>query len=760
MPDRQTSSGEVTTRDADDEQFGGTTGAQGVPVDGDTVTAPSVADQVADQVQAEPDAAEPAPVEPGEAPAADAPVADATVLTEQVTAPHAASPDSPAPEPAGPESAAPAEPAPEGDGVEGAAPTPGPRSESAGRPPSGDDPTVATRLTTDGLGSWFASSDAESTQVIPRDVRPAPGIDAPTEQMQLPASPCPASPPPVDGPAETSGSGRGRKRLLIGAGAVALVGLLYGGDLLLSSGSVPRGTTVAGVPVGGLSLADAEQTLRTQIEPRTTQTVPVTAGEARNDLDPRAAGLTVDWAGTLDRAGSQPLNPITRITSFFTSREVGVATSTDRTALDTALAQLAPAVDKVPVEGTVRFDGVTPVAVDPVPGQKLDAPAAAAVLERDWASGSPVTLPVTTLPAVTTPDQVATAIQKVATPAVSAPVAVLGENGTKGTLEPEVIAKSLSFRADPTGLVPQINRDAVTAALKPQLAASEKPGRDAALDFSSGTAVVVPSQDGRGIDYPATLKDLLPVLTGSGERSITAVYADQPAKLTTEQLGALGISGVIGEFQTGGFASDSGQNIKRAAEQINGKIVQPGETFSLNAVTNPRDAAHGYVEAGIIENGHSARGIGGGVSQVATTLYNAAYFAGMTNVEHKEHSFYISRYPAGREATVFDDVIDLKFRNDNPTAVMIQTGWTPSSLNVKIFGTKVWDVTSTSGPRTNPTSPKRITLPAGDGCKPSQGAPGFTITNTRTLKNVKTGQVRVDPTRTVRYNPSPIVTCT
>ncbi len=756
MPDRQASSSEVTTRpdtgsDSDEERVESSTSSEHVGADtnggSDTVdaprapadgaAAPAVAEQVADQVDAEPDAAEPAPAQPGTAaPAAGTPAVEATALTEQVTAPHAAGPATPGP----------AAPAPAGD----------------------ENPTVAARRTTDGLGSWFASSDAESTQIIPRDAAPAaavsvppPSADAPTEQMALPVSRAPvSSPPPGDGPPGESGSGRRRKGLLIGAGAVALVGLLYGADLLLSSGSVPRGTSVAGVSVGGLSLADAEQTLRTQIQPRTTQTVALTAGEARSDLDPRTAGLTVDWAATLDRAGAQPLNPITRITSFFTSREVGVATSTDRAALDAALAQLAPVVDKVPVEGTVRFDGVTPVPVDPVPGQKLDAPAAAAVLERDWASGSPVTLPVTTLPAITTPDQVATAIQRVATPAVSAPVAVVGENGAKGMLEPGVIAKSLSFRADPTGLVPQINVGAVTDALKPQLAASERPGRDAALDFSTGTAVVVPSQDGRGIDYPTTLKDLLPVLTGTGERSITAVYADQPAKLTTEQLGALGISGVIGEFQTGGFASDSGQNIKRAAEQINGKIVQPGETFSLNAATNPRDAAHGYVEAGIIENGHSARGIGGGVSQVATTLYNASYFAGMTNVEHKEHSFYISRYPAGREATVFDDVIDLKFRNDNPTAVMIQTAWTPSSLTVRIVGTKVWDVTSASGPRTNPTSPKTITLPAGDGCKTSQGAPGFTITNTRTLKNVKTGEVRVDPTRTVRYNPSPIVTCT
>lgn len=756
MPDRQASSDEVTTR-PDTGHDSDTTGvpdvpgadATSAPVNGAATLAPTVADQVAQQFEAEPDATEPAPAEPGDqAPAADAAVAEATVLTEQVTAPHPTPPDAAAP------AAVPDAP---GD------------AEAGGPEPSGasadDSPTVATRRTTDGLGSWFASVDAESTQVIPQqagapaEAATSPGIDTPTERMALPV------PAPADDPSTAAGSGsggprRGRKRVLLGVGVLVLVGLLYGGDVLLSSGAVPRGTTVAGVPVGGMSLAAAEQTLRTQIEPRTTRPVAVTAGDARSDLDPRAAGLVVDWPGTLRRAGSQPLNPITRITSFFTSREVGVATSTDRAALDGALAQLAPVVDKVPVEGTVRFDGVTPVAVDPKPGQKLDVPAAAAVLERDWASGVPVTLPVTTLPAITTPDQVATAIQKVATPAVSAPVTVLGENGTKGTLKPEVIAKALSFRADPAGLVPQINQGAVIEALKPQLAASEKPGRDAALDFSSGAPVVVPSQDGRGIDYPATLKDLLPVLTGTGERSITAVYADQPAKLTTGQLGALGISGVIGEFQTGGFAADSGQNIKRAADKINGMIVQPGETFSLNGATDPRDASTGYVEAGIIENGRAARGIGGGVSQLATTLYNASYFAGMTDIVHQEHSFYISRYPAGREATVFDNLIDLKFRNDNPTAVMIQTVWTPSSITVRIYGTKVWDVTSASGPRTDPTEPKTITLPAGQGCTPSKGAPGFTITNTRTLKNVRTGEVRVDPTTTVRYNPVPIVICT
>ncbi len=597
---------------------------------------------------------------------------------------------------------------------------------------------------------YFASSSA-TTQVLTA-VRPA---DQPTDRLAAPP------PGPPDGTAQ-AGSGSPwwkRRAVLAGGGVLAALALLYGGDLALASGSVPRGVTVAGVPVGGMSPADAEQTLRREIEPRTTRPVPVTVGSATSEIDPKAAGLAVDWAATLRRAGAQPLNPITRLTSFFTTRELGVATTTDAAALDGALTELKPIVDKPAVEGTVRFEGTTPQAVDPVPGQQLDVPAAARALTDRWVDGGTVALPLTAVPPATSADEVRTALESVATPAVAAPVTVAGEQNTRGTLSPELIAKALTFTpGEGGGLKPVLNTAAVTDALKPQLKGSEKPGRDATLDFATGAPVVVPSQDGRGVDYEATLKDLLTVLAQPAPRQITAVYADQPAKVTTEGLTKLGISGVIGEFTTGGFASDSGQNIKRAADQINGTVVAPGKTFSLNAVTNPRDAAHGYVEAGIIEDGHPARGIGGGVSQVATTLYNASYFAGMVNVEHKEHSFYISRYPAGREATVFDDVIDLKFRNDNPTAVMIRTVWTPKSLTVQILGTKIYDVTSQTGPRTNPTEPKTVTLPAGDACKPSKGAPGFTVTDTRTLKEIGTGQTRSE-TRTVRYNPSPIVVC-
>ncbi len=130
----------------------------------------------------------------------------------------------------------------------------------------------------------------------------------------------------------------------------------------------------------------------------------------------------------------------------------------------------------------------------------------------------------------------------------------------------------------------------------------------------------------------------------------------------------------------------------------------------------------------------------------------------MTDVEHREHSFYISRYPVAREATVVQGALDVKFRNDNPTGVYVQTVWTPSSITVRLFGTKRYEVSSATGPRSNPTEPNEVVIPAGQPCAPSEGSPGFTASDTRTLRDINTGKARSE-TRTVVYKPAPKVVC-
>lgn len=550
-----------------------------------------------------------------------------------------------------------------------------------------------------------------------------------------------------------------RRRLYLAVGfPVVVLASLYIADLTFTSGKVPRGVTAAGVPLGGLTPDAADQRLQSVVAPRAAQPIAVTMATVQAEVDPRRIGLTVDSRATVEQADTQPLNPVTRLMSLFVDTPIGVVTAVDEQALTATLEDLGASVAEDPVEGSVEFVDGEPVSSDPQNGRRLDVAAAAGVLVRDWALDEPLDLPMVALAPSTTDADVATAMDDVAIPAVSGPVRVDGDNDTRALLSEDVIAAALTFDTEDGRLSPVIDIDLIADALRPQLAASETPRRDADIDFAVTPPVTVAEQTGRRVDYDATLADLVSVLSSTENREITAVYVDEEPALTVDELDELGPVEVIGEFQTSGFASSSGRNIRRAAQQIDGIVVRPGETFSLNGATNPRNAAAGYVEAGIIEDGRPATGIGGGVSQMATTLFNAAYFAGMEDIEHHEHSYYISRYPAGREATVFGDVLDVKFRNNGPTSVQIQTEWTSSSITARLVGIKRYEVTSEQSPRSRPTSPRTITIPSGEACSPSGGAPGFTITDTRTLREIATGETRTE-SHTVIYDPIPTVIC-
>uniref|UniRef100_UPI0016097262 VanW family protein n=1 Tax=Actinophytocola algeriensis TaxID=1768010 RepID=UPI0016097262 len=601
----------------------------------------------------------------------------------------------------------------------------------------------------------WPESHAEQTDVLTPITRTHTPGDEPTVKIQAPGQP--------DGD-QGAKSKRLRKAGIIAGAVFGALVVLYGVDLLMSSGEVPRGVTVAGVDVGGQSHEDAERTLREAIEPRLAEPVKLRGGDVDAEVKSADAGLSIDWRATLDHTGEQPLNPITRLMSLFgSSEEKGVITTTDDKKLDAAIEALRPKIDREPAEGTVKFEGVNPVAVDPKPGQKLDAAGARQALVDQWATGKQVALPVSVTKVKTTAAGVKKAVDEIAKPAVAAPVIVHGE-GKDATIEPAVIAGSLVFKpAANGGLTASIDQNKLVGAVGPQLASTEVEGKDAQIVFSSGAPTVEPSVDGKGVDWAKTLTPVMDVLKKTDGRELKAVYAPKPAKVTTDAANKLGIKEVIGEFTTRGFASDSGVNIRTVAEEVDGAIVKPGETFSLNGYTGPRTKAQGYVEAGVIKEGAPGREVGGGISQFATTLYNAAYFAAMKDAGHKEHSYYISRYPAAREATVFQNhdgssVIDLKFTNDSDTGVAIQTIWTSSSITVKLWGTKKYEVESITGGRSNQTPPQEKPGPA-ENCHASNGAPGFTTSDTRIIREVGSGREVSRNTRTVKYNPQPKIVC-
>ncbi|MGC0365827.1 vancomycin resistance protein YoaR [Rhodococcus sp. 27YEA15] len=610
-------------------------------------------------------------------------------------------------------------------------------------------------------GSTDATEEFARIPLVPGVISEpgGPATDADTVTQWAEPEPVHQEPEPTDEVVPASKRHWAKPALIVG-GIVAAAVLVYGVDMVTSSGKTPRGTQVAGVDIGALSPADAEAKLRSDLGPRLAQPLQVRAGGVDVEVVPAAAGVDVDWAATLAGVNAQPINPITRVTSLFGSREVPVVSRADQGALDASMTQVAAAADRAPVEGAVVIENGKANGVSPLAGQSVDVAEAGRTFTQRWSDGGPITVPVTDVPVTVTQAGVDAALTDVAQPAVSSAVVVNGRDAAAATLEPNQIGEVLRFVPDGSGgLTPEYDTDAAVKLLAPQLVSTEKQPKDASFTFAGGKPTVVPGVVGDLINWPDTVKDLPVLLASKASRATPALYGPVPPALTTEAAEGLGINEVIGEYTTGGFEYASGVNIALAASKINGAVVKPGDTFSLNGFTGPRGAAEGYVESGIINNGRPDKAVGGGISQLATTLYNATYFAGMDDVAHTEHSYYISRYPAAREATIFDGAIDLQFRNPAKTGVLIEASATSSDVTVRIWGTKTVEVTSSTGPRTSPTSPNTVVLPKGPGCIASGGAPGFTTSDTRTITDVASGAQISSTTRTVTYDPVPIVKC-
>ncbi len=145
----------------------------------------------------------------------------------------------------------------------------------------------------------------------------------------------------------------------------------------------------------------------------------------------------------------------------------------------------------------------------------------------------------------------------------------------------------------------------------------------------------------------------------------------------------------VGEFTTPHACCEARvQNIQRIADIVRGIYLVPGETLSLNEFVGPRTVDNGFVPAGAIRSGHLIQEVGGGVSQFATTIFNAAYFAGLDFDEYRSHTIYFSRYPYGREATISNPAPDLIMTNNTDYPVLIWTSYTGESITVSMYSTR------------------------------------------------------------------------
>ncbi|PRQ11891.1 hypothetical protein C1Y63_04145 [Corynebacterium sp. 13CS0277] len=518
---------------------------------------------------------------------------------------------------------------------------------------------------------------------------------------------------------------------------------------------VPRGTVVAGTSIGGMDHAEARRTLEGIASTRDAAPVVVHAGTKDTTFIPAEAGLTVDVDATIDAAGETSWNPVRRITSFFTTHPVDLVSTVNQ-------AQFGPAAEKVvadlhadPTDGAVRLVDGRVETTQAADGQDVDPVEVRQQMTAHWLD-SELTLAATPKKPAIGADAV-TAAEAVAAKALSGDIIATGRDGIDGIIPIERMGDIVTFEPKDGQLAPQVDAGKAKDLLAENLSATEVEQRNAKISFVSGSKTVTPSADGVKIDWEATMDGFTDRVIGSKEREFPAVYKDEKATFTTADAEKATFDDTVGSFTTGGFTYASGVNIRRVAQMVDGAIVAPGQTFSLNGYTGPRGTAQGFIESGIILNGHADKAVGGGISQFATTLYNAAYFAGMEDVAHTAHSYYISRYPAGREATVYEGAIDLQFKNTSPYPVLIRASADQANVTVSLLGKKTVTVESVNGGRWAQTQPQPINL-SGSDCVPSSGAPGFTTSDTRIIRDLSGAEVSRETTTTV-YDPAPIVRC-
>lgn len=540
-------------------------------------------------------------------------------------------------------------------------------------------------------------------------------------------------------------------------GVVALAILAYAADVLMSKGTVPRGAAVGGVQIGGMPKEEAAEKLAEQLGQVSTRPVAIRAGELNTQFIPADSGVTPDWVATVNAAGAQSFNPVTRVRGFFDSYEVDIVSRAEDSAFTSALERVRADLSREPRNGAVRIEAGKVVAEPALNGQGIDREELRERVTSEWLNPKGVEVHAAVVEPDIRDDAVRAVVEGDAARAVSAPVVAQGREGVRAVIPVERMGEVVTFAPDRGALRTDVNLEAAQAMLAQGLASTERQRTNAQISFSGGTKQVTPHVDGVTIDWEKSAHQLRERIVGTQPRQFDVVYIDEPATFTTAQAEAATFDDVVGEFSTGGYSDASGKNIALVAQAVNGALIPPGETFSLNGYTGPRGKAQGYVESGIILNGHADEAVGGGISQFATTLYNAAYFAGMTDVAHTPHSYYISRYPAGREATVYEGAIDLQFRNDSDHPVRIDTSVGGGNVTVKLMGVKTVNVESINGGRWAQTSPQTLNL-SGDKCSPSGGAPGFTTSDTRIIKDLSGAEISREETTTV-YDPQPIVKC-
>ncbi len=483
-------------------------------------------------------------------------------------------------------------------------------------------------------------------------------------------------------------------------GLFLLVAVAFGIDRALHSDEVLRGVVVGEVDVSGMDSNEGRAALQAFEDELVTTPALFRLNGSTLTLDPVSVGFSVDEAVAADAAME-----VGRSGSIFEQFGWWWSHLFDDEVLELPAALDEEAFEKIaedwskeyisdpPFDGAIRVEGVTPVAEYPRAGRQVATESARATVLKTLAvrDREVVELEVgPAAPALTNEDVDEALLTAeimlsgaVVLSRLDPPVAAtFTVEDLAGAFASETVTNSdarLEVGFDPEAV------EEIIAPLRPEL---ELPPVDAALRVNDDLTVsVVPGTPGTRIDAELTAAALEGAAMVVSRQGTLPFEDGADPEFTTEDAEELDIRHLVSRFTTYHACCESRvDNIQLFADVVDGTIVESGETLSLNDLVGERTEERGFKPAGTIIRGEIVDTVGGGVSQFATTFYNAVFWGGYEDVTHTPHSYYFSRYPEGIEATISWPVPNLEFRNNRDSAILIRTSYTGTSITVSFFG--------------------------------------------------------------------------
>ncbi len=498
------------------------------------------------------------------------------------------------------------------------------------------------------------------------------------------------------------------------------------------AGRVYPGVSAFGLDLSGLSTAAAAHALdsRFAYDEQAVFTFrdgerfwQLRAGELGVALDVEA---TVDAAMRLGREGTLLDNLRTQADLWLNGRAISPIIVFDQARAEAALKAIAAEIDRPVRDAELALQGTEVISTPGQVGRTVDVAAALAalreaVLRLQPGGEIPLTI-VETPPTILSVAEAETRLRA----ALSGPLALVADAASGGEAGPwvasvENIAAMLEVRrvtndngmaAYEVGLNPEQFVSFLNG-IAPQLTIQPQPARFVFNDETRQLEVISPSVNGRELDVDASLaviEDALftpPAEPGAPRQVTLAFRYIVPTVHSGATAAELGITELIAQATTYYLGSGAArqQNIAQAASRFHGLVIPPGEEFSFNRWLGDVSAEEGFEESFIIYGGRTIKGVGGGVCQVSTTVFQAAFYAGYPILERYPHGYRVGYYEygegVGMDATVFSPLVDFRFLNDTPYHLLIEAYTNPqnASITFKFYSTSVGRVVNKVGPR-------------------------------------------------------------